>query len=181
MTLLDLPGTYSLRGRSPDEEITRDVVLGRYRDEAVPDLVLVWLMPPTCAFTFRLVLELKRTGRPMMLVLNMIDIAQRRGVTFDLDKLSQELGLPVVTSIAVRKHGIEELLKRTDAFLDTSLAPARAFSSEVDTGSREENASEQKSSVASWTPPTIFDLKAAQREADRIIRTTVTMPVKPDS
>ena len=181
VTLLDLPGTYSLRGRSPDEEITRDVVLGRYRDESVPDLVLCVADATNLRLTFRLVLELKRTGRPMMLVLNMIDIAQRRGVTIDLDKLSHELGLPVVTSIAVRKHGIEELLKRTDAFLDTSLAPTRAFSSEVNTGSREENASEQETSVAPWTPPTIGDLKAAQREADRIIRATVTMPTKPDS
>lgn len=160
VTLLDLPGTYSLRGRSPDEEITRDVVLGRYRDEAVPDLVLCVADATNLRLTFRLVLELKRTGRPMMLVLNMIDIAQRRGVTFDLDKLSHELGLPVVTSIAVRKHGIEELLKRTDTFLDTSPAPAV---------------------IGPWTPPTIADLKAAQREADRIIRATVTMPIKPDS
>ncbi|WP_424630810.1 ferrous iron transporter B [Bradyrhizobium sp. SYSU BS000235] len=160
VTLLDLPGTYSLRGRSPDEEITRDVVLGRYHDEAVPDLVLCVADATNLRLTFRLVLELKRTGRPMMLVLNMIDIAQRRGVTIDLDKLSHELGLPVVTSIAVRKHGIEDLLKRTDAFLDTSPAPA---------------------AVGPWTPPTIADLKAAQREADRIIRATVTMPTKPDS
>ncbi|MEH2514037.1 ferrous iron transport protein B [Nitrobacteraceae bacterium AZCC 1564] len=160
VTLLDLPGTYSLRGRSPDEEITRDVVLGRYQDEAVPDLVLCVADATNLRLTFRLVLELKRTGRPMMLVLNMIDIAQRRGVTIDLDKLSHELGLPVVTSIAVRKQGIEALLKRTDAFLDTSPAPA---------------------AVAPWTPPTIADLKAAQREADRIIRATVTMPTKPDS
>jgi ferrous iron transport protein B len=160
VTLLDLPGTYSLRGRSPDEEITRDVVLGRYHDEAVPDLVLCVADATNLRLTFRLVLELKRTGRPLMLVLNMIDIAQRRGVTIDLDKLSHELGLPVVTSIAVRKHGIEELLKRTDDFLATSPAP---------------------SPVGPWTAPTIADLKAAQREADRIIRTTVTMPTKPDS
>jgi ferrous iron transport protein B len=136
------------------------VVLGRYRDEAVPDLVLCVADSTNLRLTFRLVLELKRTGRPMMLVLNMIDIAKRRGVTFDLDKLSHELGLPVVTSVAVRKQGIEELLKRTDDFLATSPAPAP---------------------VGPWTPPTIADLKAAQREADRIIRTTVTMPTKPDS
>src|ERR1700754_677783 len=132
VSVVDLPGTYSLRGRSPDEEITRDIVLGRTAGEAVPDLVLCVADATNLRLTFRLVLELKRTGRPLMLVLNMIDIAQRRGVTIDLDKLSHELGLPVVTSIAVRKHGIEELLKRTDDFLATSPAPT---------------------AVAPWTPP----------------------------
>src|SRR5882724_345883 len=103
VSLVDLPGTYSLRGRSPDEEITRDVVLGRFPGEAVPDLVLCIADATNLRLTLRLVLELKRIGRPMMLVLNMIDIAKRRGVDIDLDRMSQEIGLPIVTSIAVRK------------------------------------------------------------------------------
>jgi ferrous iron transport protein B len=120
VTVLDLPGTYSLRGRSPDEEITRDIVLGRFDGEAVPDLVLCVADATNLRLTLRLVLELKRVGRPMMLVLNMIDIAKRRGVTIDLDRMSQELGLPIVTAVAVRKGGVDELLKRTDEFLATS-------------------------------------------------------------
>ncbi|MFN5277091.1 FeoB small GTPase domain-containing protein, partial [Bradyrhizobium sp.] len=120
VTVLDLPGTYSLRGRSPDEEITRDIVLGRFDGEAVPDLVLCVADATNLRLTLRLVLELKRVGRPMMLVLNMIDIAKRRGVTIDLDRRSQELGLPIVTAVAVRKGGVDELLKRTDEFLATS-------------------------------------------------------------
>lgn len=159
VTVLDLPGTYSLRGRSPDEEITRDIVLGRFDGEAVPDLVLCVADATNLRLTLRLVLELKRVGRPMMLVLNMIDIARRRGVTIDLDRMSQELGLPIVTSVAVRKGGVDELLKRTDEFL---------------TRSHEATASE-------WTTPTIADLKAAQREADRIIAAAVTLPTKPDT
>ena len=95
---------------------TREV-LGRLASESVPDLLLCVADATNLRLVLRLLLELKQTGHPMVLVLNMIDIAQRRGVTFDLDKLSHELGLPVVTSIAVRKHGIEELLKRTDAVL----------------------------------------------------------------
>src|SRR5512140_403702 len=81
VSLVDLPGTYSLRGRSPDEEITRDVVLGRFADEALPDLVLCVADATNLRLTFRLVLELKRTGRPLLVVLNTFDIAKRRGVS----------------------------------------------------------------------------------------------------
>ncbi|PAY09262.1 MULTISPECIES: ferrous iron transporter B [Bradyrhizobium] len=159
VTVLDLPGTYSLRGRSPDEEITRDIVLGRFDGEAVPDLMLCVADATNLRLTLRLVLELKRVGRPMMLVLNMIDIARRRGVTIDLDRMSQELGLPIVTSVAVRKGGVDELLKRTDEFLAKS----------------------HEAAASEWTTPTIADLKAAQREADRIIAAVVTLPTKPDT
>ncbi|MGF6428877.1 MULTISPECIES: ferrous iron transporter B [Bradyrhizobium] len=159
VTVLDLPGTYSLRGRSPDEEITRDIVLGRFDGEAVPHLVLCVADATNLRLTLRLVLELKRVGRPMMLVLNMIDIARRRGVTIDIDRMSQELGLPIVTSVAVRKGGIDELLKRTDEFLARS----------------------HEAAASEWTTPTIADLKAAQREADRIIAAAVTLPTKPDT
>ncbi|MGL3211998.1 ferrous iron transporter B [Bradyrhizobium sp. BR 1433] len=159
VTVLDLPGTYSLRGRSPDEEITRDIVLGRFDGEAVPDLVLCVADATNLRLTLRLVLELKRVGRPMMLVLNMIDIARRRGVTIDIDRMSQELGLPIVTSVAVRKGGIDELLKRTDEFLAKS----------------------HEAAASEWTTPTIADLKVAQREADRIIAAAVTLPTKPDT
>ncbi|OKO76068.1 ferrous iron transporter B [Bradyrhizobium sp. NAS96.2] len=159
VTVLDLPGTYSLRGRSPDEEITRDIVLGRFDGEAVPDLMLCVADATNLRLTLRLVLELKRVGRPMMLVLNMIDIAKRRGVTINLDRMSQELGLPIVTSVAVRKGGVDELLKRTDEFLAKS----------------------HEAAASEWTTPTIADLKAAQREADRIIAAVVTLPTKPDT
>ncbi|TYL22389.1 ferrous iron transporter B, partial [Streptococcus pyogenes] len=71
VTVLDLPGTYSLRGRSPDEEITRDVVLGRYANEDPPDIVLCVADATNLRLTFRLVLELKRTGRPLLVILNM--------------------------------------------------------------------------------------------------------------
>ncbi|MDB5656322.1 MAG: iron transporter FeoB, partial [Tardiphaga sp.] len=160
ISLVDLPGTYSLRGRSPDEEITRDVVLGQYPGETLPDLVLCVADTTNLRLSFRLVLELKRTGRPLLLVLNMFDIAQRRGVTVDIEALSAALGVPVVTSVAVRKSGTAELIGRAEEFA------ARA----------------QPAMVAnSWQPLGISDLKALQREADRIIRDTVTMPAKPDS
>src|ERR1700750_1333913 len=70
VSLIDLPGTYSLRGRSPDEEITRDVVLGRMSRENTPDLVLCVADATNLRLALRLVTELKRVGRPLMLVLN---------------------------------------------------------------------------------------------------------------
>ncbi|WP_322514478.1 ferrous iron transporter B [Rhodopseudomonas palustris] len=158
VSILDLPGTYSLRGRSPDEEITRDVVLGRRPGEIVPDLVLCVADSTNLRLTFRLMLELKATGRPLMLVLNMFDIATRRGVTVDLEKLSERLGIPVVTSIAVRKGGTVDLLKRTDEFAGHIGAEPTAND---------------------WRPLTTAELRALQREADQIIAECVSLPARP--
>ncbi|MBN9597071.1 MAG: ferrous iron transporter B [Afipia sp.] len=160
VSLVDLPGTYSLRGRSPDEDITRDVVLGRAPGETVPDLVLCVADSTNLRLTIRLVLELKRTGRPLMLVLNMFDIATRRGVTVNVDQLSQALGVPVVTSIAVRKGGTTDLLRRTDEIAAQTPAPIK------------ENL---------WQPLTVAELRASQREADRIIALTISLPARPDT
>jgi ferrous iron transport protein B len=160
VSVVDLPGTYSLRGRSPDEEITRDFVLGRAAGERLPDLVLCVADSTNLRLTIRLVLELKRTGRPLMLVLNMFDIATRRGVSVDVTRLSEMLGVPVVTSIAVRKGGTSDLLRKTD---------------EVAT---EPPVSPQQNT---WQPLSIADLRATQRDADRIIATTVSLPARPDT
>jgi ferrous iron transport protein B len=160
VSVVDLPGTYSLRGRSPDEEITRDIVLGRAAGEALPDLVLCVADSTNLRLTIRLVLELKRTGRPLMLVLNMFDIATRRGVSVDVARLSEALGIPVVTSIAVRKGGTADLLARTDEIAAQAPVPLQ------------ENL---------WQPLTIAELRATQREADRIIADTISLPSRPDT
>src|SRR5215475_8912903 len=114
VNLIDLPGTYSLRGRSPDEEITRDFVLGRLATESQPDLLLCVADATNLRVALRLVLELKRVGVPLMLVLNMFDLARRRGVEIDMERLSTELGVPVVSAVAVRRGGTEELLRCVD-------------------------------------------------------------------
>ena len=158
--LIDLPGTYSLRGRSPDEEITRDIVLGRLASEAAPDLLLCVADATNLRVALRLVIELKQVGRPLMLVLNMIDIARRRGIEIDLVKLSKELGAPVVTSTAVRRGGTEDLMRRIDAMA--------AGASET-------------SILNTWKPPSASDLRAAQREADRIIQVAVGQPSRPET
>src|SRR5208282_5866386 len=115
VSLVDLPGTYSLRARSPDEEVTRDVVLGRLATEMPPDLLVCVADATNLRLALRLVIELKRVGRPLLLVLNMIDIARRRGVDIDLDRMSAEIGVPIITAAAVRRGGIDELMLRLDA------------------------------------------------------------------
>jgi ferrous iron transport protein B len=160
VSLVDLPGTYSLRGRSPDEEITRDFVLGRASGETLPDLVLCVADSTNLRLTIRLLLELKNTGRPLVLVLNMFDIAKRRGVTVDVPRLSEALGVPVVTSIAVRKGGTADLLRLTD-----------------EVAAREPSPGQQNL----WQPLTVSQLRATQREADSIIAATVSLPARPDT
>jgi ferrous iron transport protein B len=160
VNLIDLPGTYSLRGRSPDEEITREVVLGRLVSEPPPDLLLCVADATNLRVALRFVIELKKVGRPVLLVLNMIDIARRRGTDIDLEKLSDELGVPVVTSVAVRRGGTEELLRRVDE------VAACAGSAHAEN---------------TWSPPSTADLRVAQREADRIMRVAVAAPRRPDT
>src|SRR5580700_6916472 len=160
VSLVDLPGTYSLRGRSPDEEITRDIVLGKAKGEPLPDLVLCVADSTNLRLTVRLLLELKSTGRPLALVLNMFDIATRRGVSVDVPHLAEALGVPVVTSIAVRKGGTADLLRLTDDILTQAQSPTR------------ENL---------WRPLTVAELRATQREADRILGATVSLPTRPDT
>mgnify|MGYP002652846772 CR=1 FL=1 len=107
MTVLDLPGTYSLRARSPDEEVTRDAVLGKLAGEEAPDVLVCVADATNLRLVLRLILELKAVGRPMVLALNMYDIAQRQGLRIDLDGLRAELGVPIITTVATRKRGIE--------------------------------------------------------------------------
>jgi len=160
VNLIDLPGTYSLRARSPDEEVTRDVVLGRLASENAPDLLVCVADATNLRLALRLVIELKSIGRPILLVLNMIDIARRRGMEIDLDTLSAELGVPVITAAAVRRGGTDDLMRRLD-----ELAAAMPTHSDAH----------------GWQAPTAADLRAAQREADRLITAAVRMPDKPDT
>jgi ferrous iron transport protein B len=159
VTVVDLPGTYSLRARSPDEEITRDVVLGKAQSEQAPDLVVCVGDASNLRLALRLVLELKHVGRPVMLVLNMMDIARRRGIEIDMAKLAGELGVPVVSSVAVRRGGTDQLLGE----IDRALAGLPKFA------------------PADWRPPDAGELRGAQREADRILRSALRGTGRPDS
>ena len=112
LSLIDLPGTYSLRARSPDEEVTRDIVLGQHPRETPPDLILAVVDATNMRSALRLVSELREVGRPIFVVLNMIDIARARGIEIDAQAIAAEIGLPVVTATAVRRAGLADLCWR---------------------------------------------------------------------
>ena len=156
--VLDLPGTYSLRARSPDEAITRDTVLGQLVTEAAPDLVVCVADATNLRLTLRLVLELKKVGRPIVLALNMFDIAERRGIGIDMDALSRDLGIPVVSTVAVRRNGIAALLRQIDR-----LAP--------ESGSN---------GPGGWREPSAEQVRSAHGDAQRILDACVTVPGHPD-
>jgi ferrous iron transport protein B len=105
--ILDLPGAYSLYPRSLDEKVTCNVLLGRALGEKRPDLVICVLSAMNLRRNLRLVLAAKRLGLPCVVVLNMLDIAQRQGLSIDTAALSDELGLPVLTSVGIEASGAD--------------------------------------------------------------------------
>lgn len=119
LRVLDLPGTYSLHPRSPDEQVTVDVLMGRARGEKRPDRVICVVDATNLRRNLRLVLAVKRLGIPCAVALNMTDLAARRGIHVDADKLSDELGVPVVKTVAVKKHGADALRALLDAPADS--------------------------------------------------------------
>lgn len=161
LSVLDLPGTYSLRARSPDEAVTRDAVLGRLAGESPPDVVVCVADATNLRLVLRLALELKAVGRPMVMVLNMYDIAQRQGLRIDLDRLRAELGVPIVTTVATRKRGIQDLLTEVEMI---SMAGTVL-----------------RSTGSGWQEPDATEIRAAHRDAERIMRTCVRPPERPDT
>ncbi len=128
--ILDLPGTYSLDAKTPDEEVARDVLLGKIEGEETPDIVLAVVDATALERSLGLVLELKALGRPVVLALNMMDLAKARGAEIDLAVLSAELGIPVIPTVAVKREGIESLLDRASLAVRESAqaAPAKSRS-----------------------------------------------------
>ena len=157
--VIDLPGTYSLRARSPDEVITRDVVLGRLAEETAPNILICVADSTNLRLVLRLALELKQVGRPMVLALNMFDIIRHRGIGIDLERLSRELDMPVVPTVAVHRDGINDLLRQIDRLAADSAAAATTV----------------------WRAPTADELRAAHRQAERILRLCVKSPTRPDA
>src|SRR3954470_972036 len=164
LSVLDLPGTYSLRARSPDEVVTRDAVLGKLAGEASPDVLIAVADATNLRLVLRLILELKAVGRPMVLALNMYDIAQRQGLRIDLEALQRELGCPIVTTVATRKRGIDELVAKVEETAQANALP----------GLLAANRNE-------WREPSAAEIRQAHREAQRILKTYVRPPERPDT
>ena len=114
--VVDLPGAYSLEPATLDEAIARDVVLGRHATEPAPDLLVCVVDATNLRLSLRLVLELKRLGRPMIVALNMSDLAAQRGYTLDRAALERSLGVPVVPTVAVRAGGERALIEALDSY-----------------------------------------------------------------
>lgn len=112
--VLDLPGTYSLKPSSLDEEVTRAVCFGELKGEVLPDIFVCVVDATNLHLHLSLVLEVRALNRPMLLVLNMMDEVKKRGISIDTSKLSKLLGVPVVESVAVKTKGIQELLTQLD-------------------------------------------------------------------
>jgi ferrous iron transport protein B len=113
--MLDLPGVYGLEAQTPDERIMVDVLLGRFANEQRPDLIVCVTDSTNLRMNLRLALAVRRLGLPMILALNMSDLAARRGLHIDANKLSQELNMPVVSTIGLKRSGVSDLLNLLDS------------------------------------------------------------------
>ena len=107
--VVDLPGTYSLQPASPDEAVTRDVIMGKQAGERRPDALVVVVDAGNLDNHLRFAIELIALGLPTVVALNMIDLAERDGLTLDAQRLSAALGVPVIPTVAVRRRGLEDL------------------------------------------------------------------------
>jgi len=112
--VIDLPGAYSLNAMTPDEAITRDVLFGTRADETPPDVIVLVVDATNLRLNLRLVLEVLRLKRPTVLALNMVDVAQKRGLVIDTDRLRAELGIPVIETVAVKPAGAAALIAQLD-------------------------------------------------------------------
>jgi ferrous iron transport protein B len=150
VTVLDLPGAYSLNAVSTDEAVTRDVITG-HSSEALPDLLVCVTDATNLRLHLRLVLEARRLGLPLVVALNKMDRARQLGIIIDRERLSRELNLPVVETVSVHAHGADALR----SLLDEPVAPGVP---------------------SDWSAPGFEQVMATQRDVQRIYRAVVTEP-----
>ncbi|MEJ7934249.1 ferrous iron transporter B [Sphingobium sp. AN558] len=130
--LVDLPGTYSLSPASPDEQVTRDFVLGRQAGERLPDALVIVVDASNLDNHLRFALELIALRLPTLVALNMVDLATRDGLELDATVLAHELGVPVIPTVAVRKRGLDHLKTELETVLADEPAAARPSPVEQD-------------------------------------------------
>ena len=122
--VIDLPGTYSLISRSPDERVAMEVLRGLRKDTPPPDVVVVVVDASNLQRNLYLVSQLIELGRPLLVALNMVDIAHRRGIHVSAEKLAELLGVPVIEVIGHKGRGIAELKA---AIAHAKIAPLPEF------------------------------------------------------
>ncbi|MEQ1512457.1 MAG: ferrous iron transporter B [Lysobacteraceae bacterium] len=142
--LLDLPGAYSFHAASLDEAVTRDICRGFYPGEPAPDLLVCVVDATNLRLHLRFALEVRALGKPMVIALNMMDAAKRRGIEIDPEALQRELGVPVVETVAVRRDGGQALLARLDGMADRLSSPLQQASAAIGAGSSEARSSAEQ-------------------------------------
>ena len=123
VSVVDLPGAYSLTPATPDEQVTLEVIEGRRAGEDAPDAIVAVVDATNLRMNLRLVLELKRFGKPLVLAVNMADVARAQGLKLDLPRLAMELGCPVVETVAVMHDGHVQLLAQLEKQFTRPLPP----------------------------------------------------------
>jgi ferrous iron transport protein B len=162
LLLVDLPGTYSLDAQSPDEQITLDVLRGVRDIDLKPEVIIAVADATNLEGTLGFVLELKRLGKPVITVLNMADLAHKRGIKIDLKKLEREIGTAVVETTATKKSGIPELL---DVVILEQAKLAQGLSNQA---------------ADSWVIPTRAEIESRIGEVDRILSRAILKPIEKD-
>ncbi|KTE16021.1 ferrous iron transporter B [Sphingopyxis sp. H115] len=152
LSLIDLPGTYSLTPASLDEAVTRDVILGKQEGETRPDALIVVLDAANLDNHLCFALELLALGLPTVVALNMVDLAERDGLTLDAERLSRELGVPVVSTVAVRKRGLAELLAAVDGAIRSHQPREAAAAPANDAALHQRARSIARAAIVSETP-----------------------------
>ena len=130
--LLDLPGAYSLHAASLDEAVTRDFCRGFLPGEAPPDVLVCVVDATNLRLHLRFALEVRELDKPMILAVNMMDAARRRGIRVDLEALSRELGVPVVETVAVKHNGARALVEQIEHMADAPHPPKHRLGGDAD-------------------------------------------------
>ncbi len=151
--VLDLPGAYSLNPLSADEALTRDVVTGLRSDVERPELLVCVTDATNLRLNLRLVLEARRLGVPIVVALNMSDLARRRGIVIDRLALERELAMPVVETVGVHDDGARALVTHLDAYIR-----------------------DQQAQPGDWTAPTVAEVVQTQQHVRRILQAAVREP-----
>ncbi|HEY4530779.1 MAG TPA: ferrous iron transporter B [Luteimonas sp.] len=163
--VLDLPGAYSLVPSSLDEAVTRDLCRGFYPGEPAPDVIVCVVDATNLRLHLRFALEVRELGVPMVLALNMVDVAQHRGIRVDRAALEAELGVPVVETVAVRHDGAALLVDHIEAMAQAPRPPAKRLPSPVP-------------AVAAPAMTETLEHDALHAETRRLLALAVAMPTR---
>jgi ferrous iron transport protein B len=159
LTLIDLPGLYSLDAHSPDEAVAAGVLVGSYENELRPDVVLAVCDATNLERTLGLIVEVNKLGIPMVLAVNMMDLAKKRSMHLDLKALSAQLKIPVVPTSATQKTGIRELTQKIDDII-TANYPTKTLNE--------------------WRHPTVAELVERNNLVRKMVAKVVTHDPLPD-